>query len=198
MPFRDSSSSPDARPEDDRPVLEEDPPAPDHQPQAAYGVPEERSGGYADASIARLFEMTSDLLATISHEGRFTLLNPAWEKVLGWSREELRAVPIEEFMHPDDHEQTAEIMRSDESAGEQTFTNRYRHRDGEWRRLLWSASRDGDTWYAAAKDVTDRRQLEDQANLAVHDPLTKLPNRLLLLDRAKQAIARLDRSDGVV
>ena len=38
-------------------------------------------------------------------------------------------------------------------------------------------------------------QLENQA---VHDPLTKLPNRLLLLDRAKQAIARLDRSDGVV
>ncbi len=179
-------------------MLEEDPPAPDHHPQAAYGVPDARSGGYADASIARLFEMTSDLLATISHEGRFTLLNPAWEKVLGWSREELRAVPIEEFMHPDDHEQTAEIMQSDESAGEQTFTNRYRHRDGEWRWLLWSASRDGDTWYAAAKDVTDRMQLETQASQAVHDPLTKLPNRLLLLDRAKQAIARLDRSDGVV
>ena len=152
----------------------------------------------ADASIARLFEMTSDLLATISHDGRFTLLNPAWEKVLGWSREELRAAPIEEFMHPDDHEQTSEIMQSDESAGEQTFTNRYRHRDGEWRWLLWSASRDGDTWYAAAKDVTDRMQLETQASQAVHDPLTKLPNRLLLLDRAKQAIARLDRSDGVV
>ena len=54
-----------------------------HQPQATYGVPQAPSGGYADASIARLFEMTSDLLATISHEGRFTLLNPAWEKVLG-------------------------------------------------------------------------------------------------------------------
>ncbi len=153
------------------------------------------AGGVADTSIARLFEMTSDLLATISHEGRFTLLNPAWEKVLGWSREELRAAPIEEYMHPDDHEQTFKIMQAHESAGEQTFTNRYRHRDGEWRWLLWSASRDGDTWYAAAKDVTDRIQLENQA---VHDPLTKLPNRLLLLDRAKQAIARLDRSEGVV
>ena len=37
-----------------------------------------------DASgIARLFEMTSDLLAAISLDGRFTLLNPAWEDALG-------------------------------------------------------------------------------------------------------------------
>jgi PAS domain-containing protein len=43
-----------------------------------------------EARIARLFEMTSDLLATISLDGRFTLLNPAWEQLLGWSREELR------------------------------------------------------------------------------------------------------------
>ena len=33
---------------------------------------------------------------------------------------------------------------------------------------------------------------------ALHDPLTKLPNRLLLLDRAHQALARLHRSHGVV
>ncbi|HWJ50021.1 MAG TPA: EAL domain-containing protein, partial [Solirubrobacteraceae bacterium] len=77
----------------------------------------------------------------------------------------------------------------------QTFTNRYRHRDGSWRWLLWSARRDGDTWYAAAKDVTDRRWLERQA---LHDALTHLPNRLLLMDRARQALARLHRSGGVV
>src|SRR6195256_6341521 len=59
-----------------------------------------------DPRIARLFEMTSDLLATVSLDGRFTLLNPAWEQVLGWSREELLARPIQELIHPDDVEQT--------------------------------------------------------------------------------------------
>ncbi len=77
----------------------------------------------------------------------------------------------------------------------ENFTNRYRHRDGSWRWLLWSARCDGDTWYAAAKDVTDRMWLERQA---LHDPLTRLPNRLLLMDRARQALARLHRSQGVV
>ena len=150
-----------------------------------------------EARIARLFEMTSDLLATISLDGRFTLLNPAWEQLLGWTLEDLQARPIQEFMHPDDVGQTLELLSagSEPSAQLENFTNRYRHRDGSWRWLLWSARCDGDTWYAAAKDVTDRMWLERQA---LHDPLTRLPNRLLLMDRTRQALTRLNRSDGVV
>jgi PAS domain S-box-containing protein len=58
-----------------------------------------------EARIARLFEMTSDLLAMISLDGRFTLLNPAWEQLLGWTQEELRARPVREQLHPEDNEQ---------------------------------------------------------------------------------------------
>ena len=152
-----------------------------------------------EAQIARLFEMTSDLLATISLDGRFTLLNPAWEHLLGWTLVELQSRPIEDFIHPEDTEQTMLLIRADEGSEAESelegFSNRYRHRDGSWRWLLWSARRDGDTWYASAKDVTDRMLLERQA---LHDPLTHLPNRLLLMDRARQALARLHRSGGVV
>jgi diguanylate cyclase (GGDEF)-like protein/PAS domain S-box-containing protein len=149
------------------------------------------------ARIARLFEMTSDLLATISPDGRFTLLNPAWEQLLGWSREELRSRPIREFVHPEDVEQALGALLECAGQGDEleNLTTRYLHRDGSWRWLLWSARRDGDSWYAAAKDVTDRMWLERQA---LHDPLTRLPNRLLLMDRARQALARLHRSGGVV
>jgi diguanylate cyclase (GGDEF)-like protein/PAS domain S-box-containing protein len=147
--------------------------------------------------IARLFELTSDLLATISLDGRFTLLNPAWEQLLGWTREELRERPLRELVHPDDVEQTLGAMldRDGETTELENITTRYQHRDGSWRWLLWSARRDGDSWYASAKDVTDRVWLERQA---LHDPLTHLPNRLLLMDRARQALARLHRSHGVV
>jgi diguanylate cyclase (GGDEF)-like protein/PAS domain S-box-containing protein len=147
--------------------------------------------------IERLFEMTSDLLATISLDGRFTLLNPAWERVLGRSREELQSRPMQELMHPDDVEQTLTLLLAgnNQPAHLDNFTNRYRHRDGTWRSLLWSARCDGDTWFAAAKDVTDRELLEHKA---LHDPLTHLPNRLLLMDRARQALAHLQRSQDVV
>src|SRR3979490_2032476 len=151
----------------------------------------------SEGRIARLFEMTSDLLATISLDGHFTLLNPAWEHLLGWTREELQAHPIHEFMHPEDVEPTLALMLAGthQPAQMENFTTRYRHRDGSWRWLLWSARCDGDTWYAAARDVTDRMWLERQA---LHDPLTHLPNRLLLMDRARQALTRLNRSTGVV
>jgi diguanylate cyclase (GGDEF)-like protein/PAS domain S-box-containing protein len=150
-----------------------------------------------DASIARLFEMTSDLLATISLEGRFTLVNPAWERLLGWSSDDLLARPMQEFMHPDDVPETLALMfATGEGPGQlENFTNRYRHRDGSWHWLMWSARCDGDTWYAAARDVTDRVSLERQA---LHDPLTGLPNRLLLMDRARQALTRVHRSNGAV
>ncbi len=150
-----------------------------------------------DAGIARLFEMTSDLLATISLDGRFTLLNPAWEQLLGFTREELKATSIHELVHPDDVAQTQALMFEENAhpVRIEKFTNRCRHSDGSWRWLLWSARCDGDTWYAAAKDVTDRKWLERQA---LHDPLTRLPNRMLLMDRTRQALARLHRAPGVV
>ena len=58
------------------------------------------NGNGSGNGIERLFEMTSDLLAEISLDGRFTLLNPAWEQVLGWSIEELMAQPMHERVHP--------------------------------------------------------------------------------------------------
>ena len=107
------------------------------------------------------------------------------------------AQPMQELVHPDDLEQTLALTLAGRNRSAQlvNFTNRYRHRDGSWRWLLWSARCDGEMWYAAAKDVTDRMWLERQA---LHDPLTKLPNRLLLMDRARQALARLHRSNGPI
>lgn len=147
--------------------------------------------------IARLFETTSDLLATITPDGRFILLNPAWEETLGHPRENLLDRPMRELVHPEDAGQTAAMLLAGREHAAQiaNFTNRYRHRDGSWRWLLWSARSHEGIWYAVAKDVSDRIWLERQA---LHDPLTKLPNRLLLMDRARQALTRLHRSHGRV
>lgn len=141
--------------------------------------------------IARLFDLASDLLATVSPEGRLGLLNPAWQEVLGFDRDELRAMSLRELVHPDDLQSTRERLDpATQPARFANFTNRYRHRDGSWRWLLWSARFQDGTWYASAKDITDRLALERQA---LRDPLTRLPNRILLMDRARQAIARLHR-----
>jgi diguanylate cyclase (GGDEF)-like protein/PAS domain S-box-containing protein len=156
-----------------------------------------RTPGVGSMQVEKLFSMTDDLLAVISLEGRFTLLNPAWEQLLGWTCEELLARPMKDLIHPDDVEQTMALILAgrNRQAHFVNFTNRYRHQDGSWRWLMWNARCDGERWYASAKDVTDRMWMERQA---LHDPLTKLPNRLLLMDRARQALSRLHRSHGLV
>jgi diguanylate cyclase (GGDEF)-like protein/PAS domain S-box-containing protein len=169
----------------------------------APSIPESRSSGSErsatsqSAQIERFFELSTDLLASFSPDGRFILLNAAWEEVLGWTLQELQGRLMQDFIHPDDIEKTMALIQTGlhHPAHFVNFTNRHRHRDGSWRWLLWSGRCEQQTWYAAAKDITDRMWLERQA---LHDPLTKLPNRLLLMDRARQAIARLRRSHGLI
>lgn len=52
---------------------------------------------------------------------------------------------------------------------------------------------------AVVRDVTDRRLAEEEArHLALHDPLTGLANRRLLVDRLEHAVGRLARAPGIV
>ncbi|HZQ79859.1 MAG TPA: EAL domain-containing protein [Acidimicrobiia bacterium] len=49
------------------------------------------------------------------------------------------------------------------------------------------------------QDITDRKRAEEElSRLARHDPLTGLPNRALFLDRLSQALARLNRTPGLL
>ncbi|HET6510416.1 MAG TPA: EAL domain-containing protein [Baekduia sp.] len=151
--------------------------------------------GTSKGDVERYFDRSPDLLAIADRRGYFTCLNPEWEAVLGWSRDELTAEPYLNFVHPEDVERTCqEIARA---TGPNPCTTRYenrlRTRDGVWRWLLWSARWDGTEWHAAAKDITTRKELERHT---LHDALTGVANRALATDRLDAAIARLGRSAG--
>ncbi len=85
------------------------------------------------------------------------------------------ARPYIEFVHPDDVTRTAaESARINEVDHELiAFDNRFRTRSGEWRWLRWSARTDGETWFAIAFDITDRKLAEDDLRAAINQ------NRLL-------------------
>ncbi|WP_051221329.1 putative bifunctional diguanylate cyclase/phosphodiesterase [Conexibacter woesei] len=151
--------------------------------------------GSSKGDVERFFEGSPDLLAIADRRGYFTCLNPEWEAVLGWSRDELMAEPFLNFVHPEDVERTCqEIARA---TGPDPCTTRYenrlRTRDGVWRWLLWSSRWDGTEWTAVAKDITTRKELERHS---LHDALTGVANRALTVDRLGAAIARLGRSAG--
>jgi PAS domain S-box-containing protein len=115
------------------------------------------------------FDIERDLICTADMAGRFTSLNAAWERVLGWSRAELMARPFISFVHPDDVDATeraaASLSEADDELG--GFENRYRTKDGEWRWLRWSARSDGETLFAVASDVSKAKEAEDRLRRAL-------------------------------
>ncbi|MBI4815694.1 MAG: PAS domain S-box protein [Deltaproteobacteria bacterium] len=114
---------------------------------------------------ARFFSLSLELMAVYRSDGSFTRLNPAWERVLGYSANELAEVPPFGLLHPADVEGTKEAFQC-LVHGQPTaqVDSRWRSKDGSYRWLSWTAALSGqdETIYATARDVTDRRVIEDQ------------------------------------
>jgi PAS domain S-box-containing protein len=121
-----------------------------------------------DRELEDLFDLSLDLLCIATVDGYFKRVNLAFERTLGYTREELLSRPFYDFMHPDDAETTREAMAM-LARGEELhrFENRYIGSDGAERWLQWNVRplfRDG-LVCAAGRDVTDSRRREEQAAL---------------------------------
>lgn len=113
--------------------------------------------------LERFFSVTPSLLCIAGLDGYFKQLNPNFVQALGYDAAELLREPFINFVHPDDRGATqAEMTRL--AAGELTiaFENRYRCKGGSYRWLSWNATADLEEQiiYAAARDVTEGKQLE--------------------------------------
>jgi PAS domain S-box-containing protein len=120
----------------------------------------------ADETLDRFFTLSLDLLCIAGFDGVFRRLNPAWERILGYTLEDLTTRPFLDFIHPDDHGVTLDEMEK-LTAGVHTtiaFENRYRTKSGDYRWLLWTAApfTSDQLIYSIARDVTERKQMEQQ------------------------------------
>lgn len=159
----------------------------------------------ADERARHFFDLSRDMLCTANTDGYFVELNDAWTQALGYSLEELRAVPFVERVHPDDRERTeAEAAALFEGAETLSFENRYLAKDGSWHWMRWSSqlSPDESMIYARAADITEIKRIEAEReellaqvrDMARRDALTGLPNRRALEEQLPQAMARARRA----
>lgn len=131
-------------------------PEPDTSPDArtALGMPD---------GDDPFFDISLDMLCIAGTDGYFKRINPAFERVLGYTREELLAKPFLEFIHLEDVPATVrEIQRLDQGLPTVLFDNRYIAKDGSIRWIQWNAaapSPDGRI-YAVARDITAVKQAE--------------------------------------
>ncbi|MBU6266070.1 MAG: PAS domain-containing protein [Sphingomonadales bacterium] len=110
----------------------------------------------------RLWTMSQDLMLVCDHAGRITAINPSGERLLGWPESEMIGRLLGDFVHPEDRDGTmAEFARVTNGATSQTFENRYRTRDGDYRLMAWTAVGDGSRVHGVGRDVTDQRGIEE-------------------------------------
>ncbi len=165
-----------------------------------------------EAWFRAVFEGSAMGIAVVDMEGRFIDANAAFLRMLGRTESELRRTPFSALNHPDDHAHEALLFRrlvSGEISSYQ-LEKRYLCADGSELpvRLTTSVVRDGDGrprfGVMMVDDLTRRTRAEEERealeerlrHLALHDPLTGLPNRVLLAERMHEALAGSAREGG--
>ncbi|MDM8546536.1 PAS domain S-box protein [Candidatus Venteria ishoeyi] len=111
---------------------------------------------------SRFFWRTSAMFAILDFHIRFKEVNSAWEKSLGLSTGMLLAKSLIDFVHPDDRPSTQYYLEQlREGSVSTSFSNRFRHQNGEYRHLLWeitSAASQEDAFYVVAMDISGRER----------------------------------------
>jgi diguanylate cyclase (GGDEF)-like protein/PAS domain S-box-containing protein len=155
-----------------------------------------------DELFQAIAEKVGDLVSVLDTDGRRIYNNPSYRKLFGV--EEL-AVGSDCFseIHPDDRDRIKAIFRKtvETGVGEQSKF-RFVLKDGSIRYIESEGNVVHDSTGKVSKvivishDVTERKKIEEQLrHVSYHDVLTGLPNRILLSDRLKQAIAAAKRND---
>jgi diguanylate cyclase (GGDEF)-like protein/PAS domain S-box-containing protein len=145
-----------------------------------------------------LFEHNTDAVYALDLAGRFTMVNPASERLTGYPADELIASSFTTLVHPEDLEHTAAHFRRAAAGEAQEYELRVLDRSRKVRDLTVTNTPilvDGEIVgvFGVAKDVTDRRRLERQlGHQATHDALTGLPNRFQLEAAIEAAASGLE------
>ncbi|MCX5970471.1 MAG: PAS domain-containing sensor histidine kinase, partial [Coprothermobacterota bacterium] len=104
-----------------------------------------------------------DLFCIADTDGFFHKLNSQWTATLGYPPAELEGRSLLELVHPDDREATEGAIAQLRARLEgPVFVNRYLCRNGSVRWLEWHSRLSGERIFATARDITERKQLEER------------------------------------
>ncbi len=111
--------------------------------------------------LERFFSLGLDMFCILDMQGRLLRLNQEWENVLGCPLSELKDRSILDLTHPDDLDKTLDMLSSLANQNRiYRFENRCRCGSGIEKWLEWTAVPVGTICYAAARDITQRKENE--------------------------------------
>lgn len=151
------------------------------------------------------FSYSFDLMGIVGTDGYFKRVNPAFERVLGYTAEELCSRPLAEFLHPEDIGRTKEgIQTLAEGQAKIGTVNRYRCKGGQYRWFSWNTRPMGSLLYSIGRDITEQVIAEEQikklnAELAGKNAELekKIEERLAELRKSEGQVLQLQKMDAI-
>jgi PAS domain S-box-containing protein len=118
-------------------------------------------------SLDLFFDLSPDILCIAGFDGYFKKVNSSFIRMIGYSWDELRARPINEFIHPEDQNVTSEWRNKiKKGVPLMDFENRYITKSGDVVWLSWTSMpyEIGELVYAIAKNITHKKKVEQDRN----------------------------------
>lgn len=113
--------------------------------------------------LDELKDLLLDALCVVDEQGRYLFVNAAYERIFGYSAEEVLGHRMIELVHPDDRELTRQVAREIMAGNSRfNFHNRYLHKDGHVVYVRWSAhwSPEHRVRIALGHDITELKRAE--------------------------------------
>ena len=159
----------------------------------------------SEARFRSIVSVAQDAIVMMDEKGCISFWNSSAERMFGYTAAEAVGRDLHQLLAPARyHEAFHRNMPAFARTGQGTAVGKVvelvgRRRDGSEMPVELSIApmQLGDNWHAVGilRDVSQRKAMEDQLRLAARtDPLTGLPNRSLLLDRLRNAIASVSQS----
>ncbi|MBS7538084.1 hybrid sensor histidine kinase/response regulator, partial [Ancylobacter lacus] len=154
----------------------------------------ERQVAERTAERDRIWRLSADLFAVVGSDGRLRRINPAWQAVLGYDPDHLVGSSLGILVHPDEHA-TLEAAIRQLGAGRKIdrLENQVRHLDGSWRWISWTATPEGDAFYAVGRDVTS----EKVASAALAERNRELADQIEERERVEDTLRQMQRFEAV-
>ncbi len=107
----------------------------------------------------RTWQLSRDMLSVWGLDRVLRRANPAWTTILGFRPDEVEGKNGAELRHPDDAAGGAEaLVQLSNGKTVANFENRFRHKDGSWRWICWTAVPEAGFVYAVGRDVTEEKE----------------------------------------
>tara|TARA_R110001592_G_scaffold363281_1_gene683151 strand:- start:120077 stop:121150 length:1074 start_codon:yes stop_codon:yes gene_type:complete len=121
----------------------------------------------ADFDFDVFFNLSPELLCLVGFDGCFEKVNPAFQKVLGYTEQELVKRPLNDFIHINDKASTHQIRENlKKGTSLNNFENRYLSKSGEVLWLAWTSKLvpEKKLIYGIARLLSPKKEMEAKRN----------------------------------